>query len=88
MNLYCPLVICLARVELDLGSDIVSLFTCKTASMNPETMIKFLDIPYGTVLLSLFISKYCNSGLLGLISTYFGTVETNSYGKLHLYCLA
>lgn len=86
-DLWNLLVIRLAGVKLELGSDIVSVFTCKTATINPVAIAKFFHIIYKVVLLSLFTSEYCDGDLLGLISTYFGKVEINGYNMLYLYCL-
>lgn len=47
----------------------------------------FFDITCKAVLLSLFASEYYDDGLLGPISTYFETIEINSYGILYLHCL-
>lgn len=77
----------LVGVKLDLESKVASVFAYKIATMNLVPIAKFFDITYKTVLLSLFVSEYCDSGLLEPISTYFGTVETNSCGILHLYYL-
>ncbi len=35
----------------------------------------------------LLATGFKNGGLFDLISTYFGIVETNSQGILHLHCL-
>ncbi len=37
--------------------------------------------------MSLFGAGQTKGGLLGPISNYFGTVETNGCGMLHLHCL-
>lgn len=55
--------------------------------MNPVAMSKFFDIIYKSVLLSLFVSQYHDSGLLGPVLIYFGIVETNSCDMLYLHCL-
>ena len=76
----------MAGVELDLRSDVASIFSCKTATMNPMAMAKFFYIIYEGVLLLLFINGCHNGGLLGPISTYFGIIETNAHSILHFYC--
>ena len=86
-DLRNPLVIRLAGVELDLGANIASVFARKTATMNPVAVAKFFHIICEGVLLSLFASGSRDGGLLGPVSTYFGTVETNGRGMLHLHCL-
>ena len=37
--------------------------------------------------MSLFSASQIERGLLGSISNYFGTVETNDYGIIHLHYL-
>ena len=80
-------VICLARVELDLESDVAPVFARKTAIINPVTMAKFFDIICKAVLLSLFANEHHDGGLLGPVSTYFKIVKTNDCGMLYLHCL-
>lgn len=86
-DLQNSFVICLARVELDLKADITSVFTRKIATINLMAVAKFFYIICKAVLLSLFINESCDRGLLGPISTYFGTVKTNGCGMFHLQCL-
>lgn len=86
-DLYCLLVIYLVEVELDLRSDVASLFVRKISTINPIAITKFFDITCKVILLSLFASEHRNGGLLGPISTYFGPVETNNRGILYLHCL-
>lgn len=86
-NLWYPLIIYLIRIELDLRSNVVSIFAYKITTINPMVMAKFFHIIYKTILLSLFISEYCDRGLLRTISTYFGIVEINSYNMFHLHYL-
>lgn len=43
-DLQNPLVISLAGVELDLGSDVASVFACKISTMNPVAIAKFFHI--------------------------------------------
>ena len=50
-------------------------------------MAKFIDIIYKAVLLFLFANEHRDGGLLKPISTYFGIVEINGRGILHLHCL-
>lgn len=81
------LVIRLARVELDLGSDVAFIFTRKTATINLVAMAKFFYIICKRVLLFLLASRCHNEGLLGPILTYLCIVETDVYGMLYLNCL-
>ncbi len=86
-DLKCPLVIHLAGVELELSSKIQSAFQCKTATMNPVAVAKFLHITCDAIFMSLFGAGQTERGLLGPISNYFGTVETNGREMLYLHCL-
>lgn len=65
----------------------MSIFACKTAIINLVAMAKFFYVICKAVLLSLFVSEYCDRGLFGLISTYFEIIKTNSCNMLYLYCL-
>ena len=64
-DLRCPLIIRLARVELNLGSNVAFVFIRKTATMNRVAVAKFFNFTYKAVLLSLFASEYRDGGLLG-----------------------
>ncbi len=86
-DLRCPLVIRLAGVELELSSEIQSAFWRKTATINPVAVAKFFHIICDVIFMSLFGVGQTERGLLGPISNYFGTVETNGRGMLHLHCL-
>ncbi len=55
--------------------------------MNPVTVAKFFYIIYDAIFISLFSAGQTKGGFLSLISNYFGTIETNSRGIFHLYCL-
>lgn len=81
------LVIRLIWVELDLRSDIASIFVRKTAIMNPVAVVKFFYIICKGVLLYLLKNKKWDGGLLGPVSTYFSLVKTNGCGMLYLHCL-
>ena len=80
-----PLIIRLAGVKLDLGSDIISVFARKTTTMNPVAVAKFFHIICKKVLPSLFASGGCDGGLLGPVSIYLSTVKTNGQGMLYLH---
>lgn len=81
------LVICLAKVKLDLKLDVVSVFACKIATINPVAIAKFFYIICKGALLSLFASRYCDKGLLEPVSIYFSKIEINGYSMLYLHCL-
>ena len=87
VDLHCLLIICLTEVKLSLESDVTSIFANKTATINSVAVAEFFNIIWKAVLLSLFISEYCNGSLLGPVSTYFRTVKTNDHDMLSLHCL-
>lgn len=86
-DLWCPLITYWTRIELDLGSNVVSVFVRKTATMNPVAMAKFFNFTYKTVLLSLFVSEYHDGGLWGPVPTYLGTIKINDRDIFYLPCL-
>ncbi len=86
-DLRCPLVIRLAGVELELSSKIKSAFRHKTVTMNPIAGEMFFHIICDTIFMSLFGAGQTEGGLLGPISNYFGSVETNGCGMLRLHYL-
>ncbi len=55
--------------------------------MNPVAVAKFFHIICKAIFMSLFGAGQTKGGLLGPISNYFGIVETNGRGILHLHCL-
>ena len=57
------------------------------ATINPVAIAKFFHIICRGLLMSLLAAGELERGLLGLISNYFATVETNMHGMLHLHCL-
>lgn len=87
VDLYYLIIICLAEIESNLRLQVVSIFVYKTATINLIAMVKFFYIIYKAVLLSLFINKYYDGGLLELVSTYFGIVKINSCNMFYLHCL-
>lgn len=65
----------------------VSAFKTATATMNPVTIAMFFDETCKAIFDHLLAAKSRESGLFGPMSTYFGTVETNGRGMLHLHYL-
>lgn len=55
--------------------------------MNSVTIAQFFEAIFTGIIKCFFIAKSIKNGLLKLISTYFGTIETNGQEMLHLYCL-
>ncbi len=63
------------------------VFARMTAIMNPVAAAYFFEAMCRSIFEHLLAAGSKNGGLLSPISTYFGTVETNGRGILHLHCL-
>lgn len=86
LHLYCPFIMRLAKIVLDLRSDIGLVLACKTVTMNIMAVIKVFYIICKAVLLSLFTCKHLNRGLLGPRFTCFGMVKIDGYNIFYLHC--
>ena len=89
-DLKSPLVLTLAGVQiLDANhrTESASHLHAATATMNPVAVAQFFEATCSAIFENLLHHGSTNSGLLGPVSTYFGTVETNGRGILHLHCL-
>lgn len=86
-NLQNSLVIYLARVRLNLGSNIAFVLIYKIATMNLMAIAKFFYIIFKIVLLFLFASRYYDKELLELVSIYFNTIKPNSNNIRYLHYL-
>lgn len=62
-------------------------FTRMTITINLIAMACFFEVICCSIFEYLLTAGSKDGGFLGLISTYFGTVETNGQGMLYLYCL-
>jgi len=62
-------------------------FRRKTANMNPAAIAVFFDKVCTSILEALICPGEDEFGIFGDVSTYFGAVETNGCGMLHLHCL-
>jgi Helitron helicase-like domain at N-terminus/PIF1-like helicase len=84
-----PLVIKLAGMTF--SSDVFSKSTAalrgKAAIMNPAAIAVFFDKVCTAILEGLIKPVDGEMGILGEVSTYFGVVETNGRGMLHLHAL-
>ncbi len=58
-----------------------------TVTMNPIAMARFFETTCYGIFEYLLAAGFNDGRLLGPISTYFGIVETNSRGMLHLHYL-
>jgi Helitron helicase-like domain at N-terminus/PIF1-like helicase len=88
-DLRDPLVIKLAGVVLpqDGLRRANAAFRRRTANMNPAAIAIFFDRICAGVLEALICPSEGEMGILGEVSTYYGVVETNGRGMLHLHCL-
>ena len=57
------------------------------AMMNLMVVAQFFEATCTGIFKCLFAAGSIKGGLLGLVSTYFGIVNTNSRRMLHLHCL-
>ena len=89
-DLKSPLVLTLAGVNISdqicQGQD-ASRVHSAAATMNPVAVAQFFEATCSAVFDHLLQDGLAGTGLLGHVSTYFGTVETNGRGMLHLHCL-
>jgi hypothetical protein len=87
-DLQNPLVLILAGVQLSAeASTVDSLIRCATATSNPVAVARFFHHTCTAVLDGLLGSKSADVGILGDVSNYFGVVESNGRGMLHLHTL-
>ena len=57
------------------------------ATINPIAVACFFEATCHGIFEHLLADSFKDGGLLGFISTYFGIVEINGQGMLHLHCL-
>ena len=69
------------------NSNTADAFARSTATINPIAVAQFFETICTDIIEHLLAAGSKDSGILGLVSTYFGTIETNGHGILHLYCL-
>ena len=88
-DLRDPLVVKLAGITLpsDGFHRANRAFRRKAANMNPVAIAAFFHHVCKGVLEALVCPGEGKTGILGEVSTYFGVVETNGRGMLHLHCL-
>lgn len=89
-DLKSPLVLTLAGVEIldaNYRAQSASYLYAATATINPVAVTQFFEATCSAIFENLLHHGSTNSGLLEPVSTYFGTVETNGRGMLHLHCL-
>jgi hypothetical protein len=88
-DLRDPLVVKLAGITLpkDAFERANAAFRRKTANMNPAAVAVFFHKVCTGILEALISPGEGQIGIFGEVSTYFGVVETNGRGMLHLHCL-
>ena len=86
-DLRSPIVFSLAGVSLPVSDGAASAFKTATATMNPVAIATFFDETCKAIFDHLLAAGSSEDRLFGPMSTYFGTVETNGRGMLHLHCL-
>ena len=77
----------LASVAIGCFESSTSAFYYFTTIMNPVAVVTFFHKTCRGIFNHLLRARSSNGGLFGPVLAYFGTVETNSRGMLHLHCL-
>ncbi len=75
------------QYELNGANTSTEIFARMIAIMNFIAMARFFETTCHSIFQHFLAAGSKDGGLFGLISTYFGKVETNSQGMLHLHCL-
>jgi hypothetical protein len=88
-DLQNPLVLVLAGVQCssDLSANVLSAIQYVTATSDPVAVARFFHYTCKAVLDGLLGGKTADIGVLGDVSNYFGVVESNGRGMLHLHAL-
>jgi hypothetical protein len=88
-DLQNPLVLLLAGVDYSaafLSSTTATVYQA-VATSNPMAVAQFFHYTCKVVLDGLLATQSNRPSILGDVSNYFGIVETNGQGMLHLYAL-
>ncbi|KAJ5367173.1 hypothetical protein N7541_001114 [Penicillium brevicompactum] len=88
-DLQNPLVLVLAGLQCSTGTStsLSSAIRCETTTSDPVAVARFFHCTCKAVLDGLLGSKPADMGILGDVSNYFGVVESNGRGMLHLHTL-
>lgn len=86
-DLKSKLVLMLARVQYEIDSRATANIHAATVTMNPVAIAQFFSATCKGIFDHLLAFGTNDKGLFGPISMYFGTVEINGQGMLHLHCL-
>ncbi len=86
-DLQSPLILILVgmRYELNGANTSAEAFARITATMNSVAMARFFEATCRGIFEHLLAAGSKDGGLFSPISTYFGTVEKNGRGILHLH---
>jgi hypothetical protein len=88
-DLQNPLVLVLAGLQYsaESPSDVNTAIRCATATSDPVAVARFFHHTCKAVLDGLLGGKPAELGIFGDVSNYFGVVESNGRGMLHLHTL-
>lgn len=86
-DLWCPIILWLTGIRLPVFDNTASAFKIATTIMNPVAITTFFNKTCTVIFDHLLAVEFIESGLFGLMSTYFKIVETNRRDILHLYYL-
>ena len=84
---FLVLVLAGVRYESSESNRTADAFAFATATMNLLAIAQFFEAICTSIFKHLLATGPKNGGLPGPVSTYFGKVETNGRGILHLHCL-
>ncbi len=85
-DLQCPIVLWLAGIRLPVSDNTALAFKTATAIINPVAIVMFFNETCKAIFDHLLAAGSIEGRLFDPMSTYFGTVETNGRGMLHLHC--
>lgn len=88
-NLWSLFILIFARVQLKNSDSNTSTkeFRQAMAIINPVAIAQFFEIIYTEIFTRFLAARSTESGLLGLVFTYFEKIKTNNQEILHLHCL-
>ena len=86
-DLQCFIVLSHAGIVVSCSKSTILAFGHTTATINPIAVATFFYEICRGIFNYLLGAKSSNKGLFGPVLAYFGTIETNNSGMLHLHCL-
>lgn len=75
------------QYKLNSANTFAKAFARMTTTINSIVMAYIFEVIYCSILKYLLAASFKGGGLLGLISTYFDIIKTNSQEILHLHYL-